>query len=83
MYAARVETETEGNGYCYVIPVPCCGVLICSKYPPIIAGRRHRLPHEIGLAPLRSEGIGRASKQQIPDFSNIRGIRQAPRVSDP
>ena len=47
-----------------VSPLPCSGVMICTKCPLIIPGRRYRLPGGVVLSPLRSEGIRRA-KQPI------------------
>ena len=48
---------------CYgIYPLsPGAAVMICSKCPLTIPGRRYRLPVGVIVSPLRSEGIRRAS----------------------
>ena len=65
-----------------ISPLPCSGVMICSKCSLIIPGRRYRLPGGVILSPLRSEGIRQASKQLIEATTSLQSIRQARCVSD-
>ena len=44
-----------------VSPLPGADVMICSKYPIAIPGRRYRLPGGVIVSPPRSEAIRRAS----------------------
>ena len=44
-----------------VSPLPCSGVMLCSKCPLTIPGRCYRLPGGVIVSPLPSEGIRRAS----------------------
>ena len=44
-----------------VSPLPCRGVMLCSKCPLTIPGRRYRLPGGVIVSPLRSESIRPAS----------------------
>ena len=56
----------QSKTHCYdvivmVSPLRCSGVMLCSKCPLTIPGRRYRLPGGVMVSPLRSEGIPRAS----------------------
>ena len=49
--------------YAMVSPLPCCGVMICSKCPLIIPGRRYRLPGRGFFRPFVQKALRRPSKR--------------------
>ena len=52
-----------------VSPLPCCGIMICSKRPVIVPARRYIACVSDGCLALRSEDIWRG-KQQLTAFNN-------------
>ena len=53
-------------GYSVIVsPLPCCGILIRSKLPLIIPGRRYRPPPCLSASPLRSEDIYRVKQANL------------------
>ena len=73
-FSPHIHTEV-GRVFCRNLvlasPVPCCGVMICSKYPLIIPDRRCRLPGSLAdefPRPLRPRS--RPASRQAPCVSD-------------
>ena len=63
MCLREIRGGRSPRGFIFVMvsPLPCSGVMIYSKRPLTIPGRRYRLPGGVIVSALRSEGIRRSS----------------------